>query len=230
MVWEEVPVYWTIHWDNPDTYQNAENQLSAMINRDKNSAATIIWSLANETPVSEARNEFLYRLSQKARELDKTRLLSAAMEVHTEDNPNEYIVEDKLADYVDIVSFNEYIGWYVGTPERLLNSTWKIPYNKPVFISEFGAGAKAGYHADSLTRFSEEYQADLYSKTIHAIQKINNLRGMSPWILVDFKSPRRQLAVIQDGWNRKGLIGNEGEKKQAFYILQKYYQNRSIDY
>jgi len=223
MVWEEVPVYWTIHWENESTYENASNQLNAMIHRDKNSAATIIWSLANETPVSEARNDFLYRLSVEARNSDPTRLLSAAMEVHTEDNPTEFIVEDKLAEFVDIVSFNEYVGWYNGLPEKLLNSTWKIPYDKPVFISEFGAGAKAGFHADSLTRFSEEYQADLYEKTLDAIQRIENLRGLSPWILVDFKSPRRQLSEIQDGWNRKGLIGNNGEKKQAFYILQNFY-------
>ncbi len=227
MVWEEVPVYWTIHWDNESTYENAEKQLNAMINRDKNSAATIIWSLANETPVSEARNDFLFRLSEAAREADNTRLLSAAMEVHTEDNPLEFIVEDKLAEFVDIVSFNEYVGWYNGLPEKLTNSTWKIPYDKPVFISEFGAGAKAGFHADSLTRFSEEYQADLYKKTIDALQGIENLRGMSPWILVDFKSPRRQLSVIQDGWNRKGLLGNNGEKKQAYFILQEFYQHKA---
>lgn len=230
MVWEEVPVYWTIHWNNPNTYNNAANQLSEMIRRDKNSAATIIWSLANETPPSQARNEFLYKLSELARSLDNTRLLSAAMEVHTKpDQPGVYIVEDELANFVDIVSFNEYIGWYVGGPERLTQSKWEVPYNKPVFISEFGAGAKAGFHADSLTRFSEEYQADLYRKTLDAVQQIENLRGFSPWILVDFKSPRRQLSIIQDGWNRKGLIGNEGEKKQAFYILQEFYRKKAAE-
>ncbi len=227
MVWEEVPVYWTIHWENPETYANAEKQLEALIHRSKNSAATIIWSLANETPVSDARNEFLYRLSEVAREADPTRLLSAAMEVHSGDSPTEYIVEDKLAEYVDIVSFNEYIGWYVGLPERLTRSKWNVPYDKPVFISEFGAGAKAGFHADSLTRFSEEYQADLYTKTIDALTQIENLRGMSPWILVDFRSPRRQLSVIQDGWNRKGLIGENGEKKMAYYILQAFYNQKA---
>ena len=29
MVWEEVPVYWTIQWENPNTLRNAENQSSA---------------------------------------------------------------------------------------------------------------------------------------------------------------------------------------------------------
>jgi beta-glucuronidase len=51
---------------------------------------------------------------------------------------------------------------------------------------------------------------------------------MSPWILMDFHSPRRQLPGIQDGFNRKGLISDQGEKKKAFYILQKVYKEESI--
>lgn len=225
LVWEEVPVYWTIQWENPETYQNAENQLSAMINRDKNSASTIIWSLANETPPSEARNKFLKKLADKARSIDKTRLLSAAMEVHTEpEAPMTQIVEDKLAEFVDLVSFNQYIGWYNGKPEKANQVDWRIPYNKPVIISEFGGGALAGFHADSLTIWSEEYQADVYRQNLKMIKDIPNIAGISPWILVDFRSPRRPLANIQDGWNRKGIISSEGEKKQAFFVLKQFFE------
>jgi len=46
---------------------------------------------------------------------------------------------------------------------------------------------------------------------------------MSPWLLMDFRSPRRPLAGIQDFHNRKGLISDRGERKQAFYVLQKFY-------
>ncbi|HKL18854.1 MAG TPA: hypothetical protein VJ905_07785, partial [Halalkalibaculum sp.] len=106
------------------------------------------------------------------------------------------------------------------------NITWEIKQNKPVIISEFGAGAKQGFHADSLTRWSEEYQAYLYRETLNMIEKIDQLKGLSPWILVDFRSPRRQLPEIQDEWNRKGLISDDGIKKKAFYILQSYYKNK----
>jgi beta-glucuronidase len=47
---------------------------------------------------------------------------------------------------------------------------------------------------------------------------------MSPWILADFRSPRRQLPNIQDGYNRKGLISNNGIKKKAFFTLQSFYK------
>ena len=227
LVWSEIPVYWTINWKNEETYKNAEAQLTAMIERDKNRAAIIIWSLANETPVSEARNQFLGRLAKTARALDNTRLLSAAMEKHyRSDNPNIAVVEDPLADIVDMVSFNQYIGWYDGLPEKADKVTWEINYNKPVFISEFGGGARYGYHGDVNTIFTEEFQENLYIKSLGMIDKINGYVGTSPWILADFRSPRRLLDGIQDDFNRKGVFSNEGKKKKAFFVLQSYYEKK----
>lgn len=224
LLWEEIPVYWTIQWENAETYQLAETQLTDLIERDKNRASVIIWSMANETPVSEARNRFLQQLASKARSLDPTRLISAALEVHTDPNDhNVKIVEDPFADFVDIVNFNQYIGWYDGLPEKCDRVKWKIPYDKPVMISEFGGGALQGYYADSLTRWSEEYMEDLYHRTLNMLDKIPQFRGVTPWILYDFRSPRRVLPQIQDGWNRKGVIGQNGTPKKAYYILKDFY-------
>jgi hypothetical protein len=57
------------------------------------------------------------------------------------------------------------------------------------------------------------------------LAKIPQFSGLSPWILMDFRSPMRQLPGIQDGYNRKGLISNRGEKKEAFFVLQKTYRD-----
>jgi len=228
LVWEEIPVYWTIRWDNPSTYKNAEDQLSALINRDKNRASVIIWSMANETPVSEARTVFLTNLASHARSLDDTRLISAALEVHRNPgNPDERIVEDPFAAMVDIINFNQYVGWYDGLPPLCDRISWVIPYDKPVMISEFGADALQGLHGDPLTRWTEEYQEDLYRRTLAMLSKIPQFRGLSPWILCDFRSPRRALPGIQDGWNRKGLIGENGTRKKAFYVLQEFYRQKN---
>jgi beta-glucuronidase len=56
------------------------------------------------------------------------------------------------------------------------------------------------------------------------LNRIPQLRGMSPWILMDFRSPNRPLAGIQDEFNRKGLISDQGQKKLAFFVLQKAYR------
>lgn len=227
LVWEENPVYWTIAWENIATYSNAENQLTEIISRDKNRAAVIIWSMANETPTSEARTIFLTKLATKARSLDPTRLISAALEQSDyQGNSTIRTISDAFADVVDVLSFNQYIGWYDGLPAKARTIRWKITQDKPVLISEFGAGAKYGVHGAKEARWTEEYQEYLYEETLKMISTIDQLQGFSPWILIDFRSPRRPLPGIQDGWNRKGLLSEKGEKKKAFYTLQKFYKTK----
>jgi beta-glucuronidase len=226
MLWEEIPVYWTIQWKNKETFDNAMSQLGEVISRDKNRASVIIWSVGNETPVMEERTKFMTALVAAARELDDTRLISAALEQHglPQDN-NTRVITDPLADHVDVLSFNEYIGWYDGLPDKCKVIKWEIKQDKPVIISEFGAGALLGLHGDRLSRWTEEYQEDMYIKTLEMLVNISQLGGMTPWILCDFRSPRRPLPGIQDGWNRKGIIGTGGGKKKAFFVLQSFYKN-----
>jgi len=59
------------------------------------------------------------------------------------------------------------------------------------------------------------------------LAKIPQLRGTIPWILMDFRSPGRNIPRLQDGYNRKGLISEKGEKKQAFSYVQKVYAEHS---
>ena len=222
LVWSEIPVYWTILWKNKKTLRNAENQLTEMIRRDKNRASIIIWSMANETPRSDERNVFLETLIDKAKSLDSTRLITAATEL--DQQGKTMIIDDPLSNYLDVIGINEYIGWYNAKPGDAPKFVWKSKFNKPVIISELGAAALYGYHGDKDTRWTEEYQAYVYQNQIKMLRKIPFLSGMSPWILMDFRSPRRPLPYIQDFWNRKGLISNRGEKKEAFYTLQKFYK------
>ncbi|HSE16269.1 MAG TPA: glycoside hydrolase family 2 TIM barrel-domain containing protein [Pyrinomonadaceae bacterium] len=223
LVWSEIPVYWTIQWENPATLENARNQLGEMITRDKNRAAVVIWSVANETPLSDARLSFLKNLISHARSLDTTRLMSAAMERHYV-NDTTQMIDDPLGEYLDVLGCNEYVGWYDGLPEKADRLEWRSKYQKPLVMSEFGGDALYGHHGDALTRWTEEYQESIYRHQIAMLKKIPFLRGTSPWILTDFRSPRRPLPKIQDYWNRKGLISSRGEKKKAFYVLQQWYK------
>jgi beta-glucuronidase len=221
LVWAEVPVYWTISWTNPDTYANANAQLTDLIVRDKNRASVIVWSVGNETPISAPRTTFMTNLAKTAHALDDTRLVAAALEIHRKGD--EITVEDPLADQLDLASFNEYAGWYWASNAEMLNYHFNVKYNKPVVITEFGADALGGYHADADTRWSEEYQDALYRNQFKMLGAIPGLRGMTPWVLVDFRSPRRQHPYFQDFWNRKGLISDDGKKKMAFWTLKQYY-------
>jgi len=232
LVWSEVPVYWQIAWSNPATLATARNMLAENIVRDRNRAAIAIWSVANETPVSDARNTFLRTLVGDVRALDDTRLVSAALLVERAKGTGAPVMEmvDPLAADLDIVAINTYNGWY--TTDRLSilpQSTWKVPANKPLIFSEFGADAKAGVH--DLTdpqKFSEEFQAEYYRQTLAMMERQPTLRGLSPWILKDFRSPRRQNPDFQQGWNRKGLISETGQRKQAFDVLSRFYAAKAV--
>lgn len=229
MIWSEVPVYWTISWTNPDTYANAERQLHDMIYRDRNRCGIVIWSIANETPHGDDRDIFLSKLAKYARAQDDSRLISMAMEVTKSPN-NTNTLHDNMNEFVDIVSFNQYLGWYRGTNESCKDMKWVIPYNKPVIISEFGGEALQGLHGDKKERWNEEYQEELYIQNTQMFNRIEGLAGVSPWILVDFRSPRRQLPNIQDFFNRKGLISSSGIKKKAFYVMKDWYEQKEKEY
>ncbi|MGA9127971.1 MAG: glycoside hydrolase family 2 TIM barrel-domain containing protein [Terracidiphilus sp.] len=226
LVWSEVPVYWAIQFDNPKVLAKAEQQLDEEIGTSRNHAAIILWSMANETPNNEARTRFIEAEAAHARELDPTRLITAALLVHGEGDTK--VIDDPLGKALDVIGFNEYIGWYEGRPETADLTKWRVDYQKPLIVSEFGGGAKAGLHAGTNDRWTEEYQANIYRHQLGMLNGISQLRGMSPWILMDFRSPMRVLPGIQDGFNRKGLISDQGKKKQSFYILQKAYKDNSV--
>lgn len=222
LVWSEIPVYWAIDFGNETVLQKAKTQLEEMITRDRNRASLIIWSVGNETPVNPIRTNFMKSLITRAKELDNTRLVSAALEVAYNKDVNT--IDDPLGQYTDIVSVNEYLGWYSGLPNDMQTAHWKVAYDKPLFFSETGAEAKGGYHADKRTRWSEEYQEWFFEEQIKMMKRMpENYCGLSPWILTDFRSPRRNHPKYQEGWNRKGLIDDKGNKKKAFFVLQNYY-------
>ena len=226
MVWGEIPVYWTIDWENPTTLQNAQNQLREMIARDHNRAALIIYSVANETPISDPRNQFLRQLINQAHSTDPTRFVSAALQASESVSASHITItiNDPIAADLDILGNNEYIGWYTRKPADADNIAWVSKYDKPLIMSEFGGDALFGKHGDADTRWTEEYQENLYRHQIAMLKRISFLRGTTPWVLMDFRSPRRTLPGIEDYFNRKGLLSEHGEKKKAFYVLEEFYR------
>ncbi len=103
--------------------------------------------------------------------------------------------------------------WY-GLPEALFTNqtiqNFRLDYN----------------YQNEQHRFSEDYQASYYQATLAMADKIPFLAGTSPWILKDFRSPRRQN-IYQQGWNRKGLLDENGNRKQAFSVLSDYYKKKA---
>ena len=150
-------------------------------------------------------------------------------------------IKDPLAEHLDVIAYNEYFGWYytsfivdqLGVEESTLRKLMfklmpsikiESQYKKPIHLSEFGAGAKRNYKADGGI-WSEEYQEDVYRHQLEMIQSNDQIQGLSPWILKDFRSMMRPLAGVQDFYNRKGLVDEDGKKKKAFNVLADFYEN-----
>jgi beta-glucuronidase len=149
-------------------------------------------------------------------------------------------VNDPLGEVIDVIGFNQYLGWYYESPianiipaseaqvrrvslDIMAQTQIRTALNKPLVISEFGADAKAGVRGPVTQIFSEDFQADYYRRQIAMIESIPNLRGVSPWVLKDFRAPRRTLPGLQDYWNRKGVVDENGAPKLAFDVLRESY-------
>ncbi|HAI65713.1 MAG TPA: beta-glucuronidase, partial [Acidimicrobiaceae bacterium] len=132
-------------------------------------------------------------------------------------------IEDPLGELIDVIGVNQYYGWYYGERADIASKRWTSEWGKPIIFSELGAGAKRGNHGDDGEIWTEEFQAAVYEAQIEMIAANDDCAGLSPWILKDFRTPMRVLPGIQDGYNRKGLVSEEGEKKLAFDVLRSWY-------
>ncbi len=221
MLWEEIPVYWAIAFDNEKTLSDARNQLTELIRRDRNRASVIIWSVGNENPDTDARLNFMKQLADKARAEDGTRPVSAACLIDHERNR----IADRLADHLDIIGINEYIGWYTRDFSMLPDLFKNSKPDKPVIITEFGAGAVAEHHGSAEDLFTEENQKFVYQKQVETFREIPYIAGTTPWILYDFRSPKRTNR-FQKGYNRKGLLSADKKKKKlAFFVMRDFYRD-----
>jgi beta-glucuronidase len=221
LLWEEIPVYWAIAFDNPGTYIDAENQLTELILRDRNRASVIIWSIGNENVDTDSRLAFMSRLAQKAKNLDNSRFVSAACLVKHE----KLKIEDRLEEFLDVIGINEYFGWYDPDFEKLPRILENSNPEKPVIISEFGGDARLGHRGTTDELWTEDKQKHIYEQQVETFKKCPYIAGTTPWILYDFRCPRR-FNRYQEGFNRKGLIdAGRKTKKLAFYVMQEFYKN-----
>jgi len=224
MLWEEIPAWQNVQFSNPGLLVKAKTFMKEMVSRDRNRCSVIIWSLSNETGPSADRNSFLTNMAAYTRSLDSTRLITSALN-DASYSQNKISISDSIVKVFDVVGINEYLGWYGtwGAPPGEI--VWENPYHKPLIMSEFGAEALYGNHGskDTASSWSEEYQEQVYKDQLTMLKNIPFLRGVSPWVLADFRSPVRNLPRLQDGWNRKGLLSDKGYKKKAWHVMQAWY-------
>jgi beta-glucuronidase len=234
LVWSEIPVYWEdVSYASAKTLALARTMFTEMIERDANRASVVMWSVANETPEIASRHAFLKDVVAHVRALDPSRLITAALNKNadidgTREGQKAFVVDDPLGEVLDVIGVNQYEAWYSNlTPEQLSTVSFRSRWAKPLIVSEFGADAPLGYRADKAQRWSEDFQAHLYEHTLRMVDRIPGLAGVTPWVLKDFRSPRRWHGRFQQNWNRKGVISEDGQRKLAFDVLRRWYAGKT---
>lgn len=233
ILWQEIPVWQGINFTDAGTMAKAKTMFTEMIMRDRNRCSVGFWGVANETKPSEARDAFIRELLRTGRALDQSRLYVAAFDLVEFDKDRQlFSMSDSVTRDLDVVAVNKYMGWYHPWPLSPAESVWEVDTDKPLIISEFGGEALYGQDGsrDVVSSWSEDYQARLYEDNIRMFDNIPNLAGVSPWILFDFRSPFRFHPTNQEGWNRKGLVSDRGQRKKAWYIMRDYYNKKRMEY
>lgn len=229
LLWEEIPIWQGIDFGNEATKLKAGTMIKEMVMRDKNRCALAFWGVANETQPSGPRNEFLKYLIKCCKDIDTTRLITAAFDLVRFDRERQvFVMNDPFIKELDVVAVNKYMGWYHQWPVTPDKAIWDVAAGQPLIISEFGGEALYGKtgDADVVSSWSEDYQATLFRDNLEMFRHIPNLRGTSPWVLFDFRSPFRFHPTNQEDWNRKGLVSDQGFRKKAWYIIRNYYNQK----
>jgi beta-glucuronidase len=229
MVWDELPAYQHIEFSAPGMPEKLDLMRREMMRRDRNRCGVVIWSLSNETySFTKNRDIALIELAKKCKLEDSTRLMTSVINTQGYNN-HTFNVTDTLYKHFDIMSINEYLGWYVPWQGKPIETKWKLVCEKPIIISEFGGESKFGSNygpKDEAAYWSEEYQEQIYKDQIDMFSTTPNLTGVCPWLLVDYRSSGRMHPVYQNGYNRKGLLSEFGDRKKAWYFVEEILFNK----
>ncbi|KAK6179765.1 hypothetical protein SNE40_012050 [Patella caerulea] len=215
----------SFNFDNQDLLNHHLEVMSEMYRRDKNRPSVCMWSVANE-PDSDSANSVNYFKSVigHTKQLDPTRPVSFTSD-------RDYY-NDKCVQFVDVIMINRYYGWYSDTGhteviQRQINTNfmeWRKLYNKPLLVSEFGAGTVVGLHMQPSVAFTEEYQIEVLSQYHQAFdQHIGQfLVGELIWNFADFMTAQNPTRVVG---NKKGILTRQRQPKAAAQLVRKRYNS-----
>lgn len=226
VVWSEIPFVGPGGYldkgfiDQESFKQNGRLQLKEMIYQQYNHPSICFWGIFNELKEEgDNPNTYIKELDKLAKELDETRITTAA--------------SNQIGDInriTDIISWNLYFGWYGGTPAAIgewADATHKKFPKTPIGISEYGAGASIYHQQEELEKpeansywHPENWQTYFHEEHWMAIDQRPFLWGSFIWNLFDFGAAHRTEGKIP-GKNDKGLVTfDRAVKKDAYYFYK----------
>jgi len=232
LLWSEIPAWQSsrLTLSDPEVWRvYGAPQLREMILQNRNHPSVIIWSVANEVPSdTTAVRDYIDRATAYVKEIDPSRLVTFASDRH---------LQDICYGAVDVIATNEYFGWYYGKMSDvgpLLDNLHRKWPQKPIVVSEFGAGCALGRKPSALPArafdYSEDYQVELLRSHLGQIlapERSGYVAGSTIWVYNDFPDPARIAPSQPPGHpfvNLKGLVTQHRQKKRAYAAVQKIYR------
>lgn len=214
--------------------------IDALIARDRNHPCVILWSIANEpltkpfhtsqdapADVVAKGTRFFADMFARVRAADATRPVAL---VSVQGGPAEWVGQG------DVICTNSYNGWY-GVSGRIEDATVRLDQDlramrakhgaKPFIVTEFGADAMAGIHAQPPEMWSEDYQSDLIAAYLATMAKLPFVVGTHPWAFADFKTAQSIMRV--GALNLKGVFTRDRRPKEAARTLRRIWTGAAAD-
>jgi len=221
---------------SPQLLETHVSQMTELIQRDKNRASVVMWSVANEPRSEVAAAETYFRdIIAHTRSLDSTRPVIVILFTN--------YANDKAAQWADIIGLNRYHNWYTdlghvglldGVVERAVikeSLDWINRYQRPFIYTEYGADTIPGMHLSPSFIFTEEFQMEYFREHFRAfdfLRKNSTLFiGEMVWNFADFMTKQEITRVVG---NKKGVFTRDRQPKASAHLLRSRYFHLANEY
>jgi beta-glucuronidase len=227
-VWNEVTgwQHTAQHLTDPRFISAQLANAGEMVAMSANHPSVLMWGILNESHSDDPACRPAYEaILGRLRELDPTRPVTYAC---------NHVFDDVCLDLADVVSVNCYPGWYRGEiadiPAYLDGVVAHLAKtghgDKPLIISEIGAGAVPGWRDWHGCRWTEQYQARLLDAVIgHLFVQRDRFSGLSIWQFCDCRSSEMTSRILgrPRGFNNKGVVDEYRRPKLAYEVVKRHF-------
>ena len=217
----------------PQLLENHKDALTDMIDRDKNHASVIAWSILNEPQcTSEGTEAYFKTLFDLAHELDPQK------------RPRTYAIvmmslphNSKGQQFADFISLNRYYGWYVmggmgivdaeAAFRKELDGWAKVLNGRPMIFTEYGADTLPTEHKLPSVMWSQEYQNEYLDMNHNVFDSYDFVQGELVWNFADFQTTE---GILRVNGNKKGIFTRQRQPKDAAFHFRARWTSLPLDY
>ena len=226
-------VGWFEKETTPQLLENHKAALIDMINRDKNHASVIAWSILNEPQCTSDGTEAYFKT-----------LFDLAHEIDPQKRPRTYAIvmmslpnNSKGQQFADFISLNRYYGWYVMGGMNIVDAEaafrremdgWSMAlHGRPMIFTEYGADTMPSEHKLPSVMWSQEYQNEYLDMNHAVFDSYDFVKGELVWNFADFQTTE---GIMRVNGNKKGIFTRQRQPKDAAFHFRARWTSLPVDY